>query len=179
MTPFIKSLGEVMQIAFVPSDFEAATKYWTETMGVGPFYRAEHAQRSLTRTTFRGEPCVADYSIMLAYWGDIQIELIELHNDAPSIYSEWRKTGAEGVHHICILTDDLDHVKKVCAEAGFTLLQDGDTPGGQFVYFDTNGGPGTILEVLCPQPQVRAYYEHMKETARTWDGTRPVRSFGD
>jgi catechol 2,3-dioxygenase-like lactoylglutathione lyase family enzyme len=175
----IKSLGDVMQIAYIPADFDAAVKFWTETMGVGPFYRAEHCQTAMTRSEFRGQPTDIDFSIMLAYWGDIQVELIELHNDAPSVYTEWRRSGAEGMHHICILTEDMDHVKDVCARAGFTLLQDGDTPGGNFAYFDTHGGPGTILEVLHPQPATRAYQEHMKEVARTWDGTRPVREFGD
>ncbi len=178
MTPLIRSLGDVMQIAFVPRDFDGAVKYWTETMGVGPFFKLEHAQAALTRTTFRGQPCLADYSMMLAYWGDMQVELIQQHNEAPSIYTEWRNSGLEGVHHICILTDDLDHVKKVCFAAGCTLLQDGDSAPGNFAYFDTNGGPGTMLEVLCPQPEVRAYQEHMKQAARSWDGTNPIRPFG-
>ena len=38
----ISSLGEIMQLAFVPSDFDAAVKYWTEVMGVGPFYLIEN-----------------------------------------------------------------------------------------------------------------------------------------
>jgi hypothetical protein len=178
MSPLIRSLGDVMQIAFVPEDIDAAVQYWTRTMGVGPFFRFDHAQSALSRTTFRGQPCLADYSFMIAYWGDMQVELIQQHNDAPSIYSEWRDSGSEGLHHICIVADDLDQVKKACFAAGCTLLQDGDSEPGNFAYFDTNGGPGTILEVLCPGPEVRACQEQMKQAARCWDGTDPIRPFG-
>ena len=30
--------GEMRQIAFVVRDLEAALRYWTETVGVGPFF---------------------------------------------------------------------------------------------------------------------------------------------
>ena len=33
----LAKLGEVMQIAFVPEDFEGAMRFWTQVMGVGPF----------------------------------------------------------------------------------------------------------------------------------------------
>ena len=35
----IARLGTVMQLAFVPEDVEGALRYWTETMGVGPFFK--------------------------------------------------------------------------------------------------------------------------------------------
>src|SRR5690606_23902147 len=38
----ISRLGNVMQLAFVPRDFDAAVRFWTETMGVGPFFLNDH-----------------------------------------------------------------------------------------------------------------------------------------
>ena len=177
MTPVIRSLGDLMQIAFVPENIDAALQYWTKTMGVGPFVRLEHAQNALTKTTFRGQPCEADYSLMIAYWGDVQVELIEQHNDAPSIYTEWRNNRSEGMHHVSILADDFEHVKKVCFAAGCSLLQDGESESAVFAYFDTHAGAGSILEVLCPGPEIRAYHQFMKTTCRGWDGKDPIRQF--
>ena len=37
----IAALGEIMQLAFVPDDFDAAVKHWTQVMGVGPFFLME------------------------------------------------------------------------------------------------------------------------------------------
>ena len=34
----LASLGDIMQLAFVPSDFDAAVRHWTEVMGAGPFF---------------------------------------------------------------------------------------------------------------------------------------------
>jgi methylmalonyl-CoA/ethylmalonyl-CoA epimerase len=50
----IGSLGEVMQLAFVPSDLDAALNHWLNRMGVGPFFRLEHAQRRSNSAHYRG-----------------------------------------------------------------------------------------------------------------------------
>jgi hypothetical protein len=73
-----------MQFAFVPKDFDAAVKHWTETMGVGPFYLIEN--NLLGEGKYLGEPYHCVFSIAIAYWGDMQIELVRQENDAPSIY---------------------------------------------------------------------------------------------
>jgi methylmalonyl-CoA/ethylmalonyl-CoA epimerase len=107
----IARLGPVMQMAYVPRDLDAALGYWTRTMGVGPFFRLEHI--ALDQAKYRGEAAEVDFSVCIAYWGDIQIELIEQHNDAPSIYKRWRDEGREGLHHVCIVVDDLQHARAV------------------------------------------------------------------
>ena len=38
----IAQLGAVMQIAYVPADFDAALRFWIDIMGVGPFFVREH-----------------------------------------------------------------------------------------------------------------------------------------
>jgi len=174
----IRSLGNVMQLAYVPSDLDAALDYWINRMGVGPFFRLEHAQQALDAATYRGKPCEADFTMHLAYWGDMQIELIQQHNDAPSIYKDWRDQGAEGLHHTCILVSDLAAAIDLCTRAGASLLQDGQSGASRFAYMDTRGGPGSILEMLCPAPEVLAYQTIMKECARDWDGGNPIRTFG-
>ncbi|MFA7585580.1 MAG: VOC family protein, partial [Novosphingobium sp.] len=66
----ITALGPVGQLAYLPSDFDAAVKYWTETMGVGPFYLIPNVQ--LGGMKYKGQPTDAVFSIAIAYWGDIQ-----------------------------------------------------------------------------------------------------------
>lgn len=70
----LKALGDIVQIAYLPSDFDAAVKYWTETMGVGPFFVLQNVH--LGEMKYLGEPTDAVFSIAIGYWGDIQIELI-------------------------------------------------------------------------------------------------------
>ena len=66
----IAQLGDIMQMAYVPGDCEKALKFWTRTIGAGPFFSLEHVK--LEHTRYRGEPVEIDFSIMLGYWGDMQ-----------------------------------------------------------------------------------------------------------
>ena len=66
----IAALGDIMQLAFVPEDFDAAVKHWTETMGVGPFFLIEGIH--LEGMKYRGQPTDAVFDLALAYWGDLQ-----------------------------------------------------------------------------------------------------------
>lgn len=177
MLSHISKIGPIMQMAYVPSDFDAAVKFWTETMGVGPFFYIPHS--GLQDTLFRGAPTDLDFGLALAYWGDIQIELIKVHNDAPSMFKEWRSAGKEGVHHLCVLTEDMSQARAICAEAGFTVLQEAEVPGGgKVVYMDTGGGDGTIVEILQPAPGSDMFFDMMRQAAVDWDGSEPFRTIG-
>jgi catechol 2,3-dioxygenase-like lactoylglutathione lyase family enzyme len=176
MTPpaTIADLGAVMQLAYVPADFDAAVDYWTKVMGAGPFFALEHVK--LEDVKYHGQPSDIDFSMALGYWGDLQIELIRQHNDAPSIYKAWRDQSQEGLHHVCILVDDMALARAVCAEAGAEVVQEAHVPGGgEVIYADAGGGPGTLVEILKPGPGSRAFFAMMREAARGWDGSDPLR----
>jgi methylmalonyl-CoA/ethylmalonyl-CoA epimerase len=175
--PQITDLGEVMQLAFVPADFDGALKFWTEVMGAGPFFALDHVK--LVDCRHRGVPSDVDFSMVLGYWGDMQIELIRQHNDAPSIYKAWRDAGHEGLQHVCILSDDMAHARAVCAAAGAEVAQEGKVAGGgEVIYVDTGGGPGTMVEILKPGPGTRDFFAMIREAARGWDGSEPLRRLG-
>lgn len=167
----LSAIGPVMQIAFVPQDFDAALQHWTQVMGVGPFFLMETIQ--LEDMHYQGEPSDCVFSLALAYWGDIQIELIRQDNDAPSIYRD-AKGGA--LHHTCILTDDIAAAKKTAIAAGCTLLVEAKVgDDGGVIYLCTGGGPGSIVEVLQPATGSDALFAMIKQASVDWDGSEPVR----
>lgn len=175
MKASIAALGPIMQNAYVPADFDAALAFWTKTMGVGPFFLLENIQ--LEGALYRGEPTDVRFTIAIGYWGDVQIELIKQLNDAPSIYKAWRDAGHEGLHHVCLLTDDFDAARKACV--GMRIEQEGKVAGGgEVMYVDTGGGPGTMVEILKSAPGGGAFFAMMRDAARNWDGTDPVRKLG-
>ncbi len=176
-SPQIADLGEIMQLAFVPADFDAALDFWVRVMGAGPFFALDHVK--LIDLKHRGEPSDVDFSMALGYWGDMQIELIRQHNDAPSIYKAWRDEGHEGLQHVCILVDDMAHAREVCAAAGAVVAQEGFVAGGgEVIYVDTGGGPGTMVEILKPGPGSRDFFAMIRDAARGWDGSEPLRRLG-
>lgn len=169
----LKALGDVIQLAYFPTDFDAALRYWIETIGVGPFFVLNDVR--LDEMTYRGVPTDAVFTMALGYWGDIQIELIKTDSDAPSLY-----TGDYAVrdrlHHVCIFVDDMAATRAACAEAGAEVIVAGKVgEDGEVIYVDPGQGPGHIIEFLQPVSGSVGLFQMMKDAARGWDGTDPIR----
>ncbi|WP_165321805.1 VOC family protein [Rhizorhabdus phycosphaerae] len=172
----IKALGDVVQMAYLPKDFDAALKYWTETVGVGPFFLMENVR--LGEMKYRGQPTESVFSIAIGYWGDIQIELIRPENDAPSIYNgDYAVT--DRMHHICIFVKSIEEARRACAEVGAEILVEGKVgEDGEVIYVDAGGGPGTVIELLQPMGGSEGLFDMMRDAARNWDGSEPLRKLG-
>lgn len=172
----IKALGDVVQMAYLPEDFDAALKYWTETVGVGPFFLMENVR--LGEMKYRGQPTDSVFSIAIGYWGDVQIELIRPENDAPSIYNgDYAVT--DRMHHICIFVKSIEEARAACAEVGAEILVEGKVgDDGEVIYVDAGGGPGTVIELLQPMGGSEGLFDMMRDAARNWDGSEPLRKLG-
>lgn len=168
-------LGPIMQLAFVPDDFDAALEHWTQVMGVGPFYLVENIH--LDGMKYRGAPTDAVFTLALAYWGAMQIELIRPDNDAPSIYrGEYGSTG-NGLHHVCILVDDIAPAYAACAAHGAEIVIEGEFGGKKVIYADPGGGAGALVEVLERSTTGPDLFAIIKAASEGWDGSEPVRRF--
>jgi methylmalonyl-CoA/ethylmalonyl-CoA epimerase len=170
----LAALGPIMQLSFCPKDVDAAMQHWIN-LGAGPFFVREHI--ALEDIKFRGQASDIDFSMALGYYGDIQIEFIWQHNDAPSMYTEWHAEGREGLQHSCVLVEDMAETRRRVAEAGCTVLQEGKLPGGagEVIYVDTGGGPGTVIEYLEIGQAGHDGFAMMREAHRIWDGSDPIR----
>ncbi len=173
----IRDIGPVMQMAFVPTDFDAALTYWTQVMGVGPFYLIQNIE--LGEMRYLGEPTACKFSLALAYWGDMQIELIRPENDAPGIYRGKYGVSGDVLHHTCILTDDLVQARKIAEDAGAKVLVEGTTGSdGAVIYVDTGAGAGSIVEILQMASGSEGLFAMIKAASVGWDGSDPVRKLG-
>lgn len=176
----IAALGDVMQLAFVPEDFDAAVKHWTQTMGVGPFFMIEGIH--LNGMKYCGEPTDAVFDLALAYWGDLQIELIRPRDDHLSIYRGKYGATGNGLHHVCILVDDIDEATRVCTENGAEVVIEGTFGTSRVIYVDpapnsAGGGPGTLVEILQQSKDGPDLFGIIKQAGIGWDGSEPLRSF--
>ncbi|WP_197277307.1 VOC family protein [Sphingomonas profundi] len=169
----IASLGPIMQLAFVPEDIEAAIAHWL-SLGAGPFFRLRHI--AYKRATHRGAETNIDFSMAVGYWGDMQIELIDQHNDAPSIYRDWLDAGRTGLHHVCIEVDDIAAARREAQAANAEILQDIVLEGVEAIYVDP--GQGAPLIELIEGAGLKPVFAMMRDAARDWDGSDPVRELG-
>jgi hypothetical protein len=171
----IAALGPIAQLAYVPSDWDGALAYWTKTMGVGPFFLFENI--ALDDMRYRGVPSEARFTVAIAFWGDVQIELVRGENDAPAHYN-----GEYGVrdqlHHVLIMVDDWDAAMQAVRESGAEVIVSGSFGGGQVVYVDPGAGPGGLVEIFKAGEGADALFAMIKSAAQDWDGSDPVRKLG-
>ena len=167
--------GKVCQNGYVVRDIEAAMRHWTEVLGIGPFYYIERVKMDWFR--YRGEPSDAEVSIALANTGDLQIELIQQRNDAPSMYRDFLAAGREGLQHMSYWTRNYAEDFARAVKLGYAVGQEGQIggPDGCFAYFQTETHPGTVIEMSDISGSKGAFFEHIKRAAAEWDGTGPIR----
>jgi hypothetical protein len=167
--------GKVCQNGYVVRDIEAALTHWTEVLGVGPFYYIERVECDWF--TYKGEPSPVEMSIALANTGDLQIELIQQRNDAPSMYMDFLNAGREGLQHMSYWTTEFQADYDRAVAAGYKVGHEGQIggPQGRFVYFDTETHPGTVIEMSDISGAKGKFFEHIRNAAANWDGSNPIR----
>lgn len=167
--------GAIRQNGYVVRDIESAMKHWTEVLGVGPFFYMPHLEAE--EFAYRGEPSDVDMSIALANSGDLQIELIQQHNTAPSLYKDFIDAGREGLQHVSSWVADIQTEIDRLTSQGHVIAQEGALSGGiRFVYFDTEFHPGTVFEMSNLAGDLAAIPQMVADAARDWDGRDPIRS---
>ncbi len=168
--------GKVCQNGYVVRDIEAALKHWTEVLGVGPFFYIDRVKCDWF--TYRGKPSPVEMSIALGNTGDLQIELIQQRNDAPSMYMDFLNAGHEGLQHMSYWTVNYQADYDRALAAGYKVGHEGQIGGeqGRFVYFDTETHPGTVIEMSDISGGKGKFFEHIRKAAIGWDGSGPVRT---
>ena len=150
-------------------------KRWIENLGIGPWFYCERIP--VDSFTYRGEPSDLEMSIAPSYSGDMQFELIQLRNDAPSAYKEFRQTYGERQHHLEFIADDLDASIERGRRLGYQMEQEGVfTNAGSFVNMSKGDTLGSKTEFI-PMPEVRRKtWAEVKNCSADWDGSDPVRT---
>ncbi len=168
--------GGVRQNGYVVRDIEAAMRHWSDVVGVGPWFFVERAP--IREFRYRGAPSQVELAIALANSGDLQIELIEARNDAPSMYRDFLQAGNEGLQHVAYWTESFADDKARLLAAGYRIGHEGLIGDyGPFVYFDTGAHPGAVVELSDVGGSKARLFAHIAAAAAGWDGRDPVRPF--
>jgi hypothetical protein len=165
----------VVQNAWVVRDVDHAMEKWTSTLGIGPFL--ELPQMVPDRYVYRNANVRPDIRVALAQSGEVQIELIQVLTDCPSIYEDVVASGESGYHHVCIFTDDIDADIAHHEALGLEVPLVGQHGDVRFAFVDTRPALGCMLEIITDSPLIRAIYGAVRRASDTWDGRDPVRPF--
>ena len=167
--------GDIRQIGYVVRDLDAAMRSWC-ALGVGPWFTLREIEQS--NCLYRGQLSEPTLSIGFTNSGSLQVELIQVHDDGPSIYREFLDLGHEGFHQLAWWTEDFDGLMERAEAAGWPVVFSGDGNGlTKFAYFELDTTISTIVEVMELTDATRGLGELVAAAAAEWDGvTDPVRS---
>jgi hypothetical protein len=170
--------GPVWQLGYVVADDEAAMEGWL-AQGVGPWYVIHPFP--VDRFSFReGDPSTTPLlTIALSHSGGVQVELIQQHDDTPTLYREFLARTGGGLQHLGYLPVDYEASLAAARAAGWGVFHQGSASGTRFCYLDGGGHPGTMAEIVDLDEGSRGLFAHIEDEAAAWDGaTRPVRRLG-
>lgn len=171
--------GGVRQVGYVVRDIEKAMAHWARTLGVGPWFYKEDV--GTTEFNYYGQPSrLPRLSIALANSGDLQIELIQQRDDAPSLYLDSLKRCGEGAQHLAYWTDDgFDAAVHRLRLAGYVEGHSGRMGvRGRFAYFVHPDLPSGMFEISEMAGGKGEYFQDIRRAALAWDGSDPVRRMG-
>jgi len=175
-------IGPIRQVGHIVRDVDSAMSYWTGTLGIGPFYVIREAR--MGNFHYRGHRS-EDIVITMAFAqsGDVQIELIQQHNNVPSAYREFLSAGREGMQHLSPWFDDpaaYEAARAALIAQGMTLVHETQHDDGtpRFVYFETGRPDAPLIELSeAMLPAACIVPDTVAQAARDWDGSTPVREF--
>ena len=167
--------GSIRQNGYVVRDIRASLDHWVDVMGVGPWFYFDRVKVDWFR--HRGASSDIEMSIALANSGDLQIELIQQRNEAPSMYKEFLDAGREGLQHVAYWTRDYQALYDQVLARGYRIGHEGQIGGeqGRFAYFDTEAHPGTVVEISDVSGPKGRFFDLVKQASVDWDGSDPVR----
>ncbi len=167
--------GAIRQNGYVVRDIEAAMKHWVEVLGVGPWFYLENFPVADFR--YEDTPSPVEVSIALANSGALQVELIQQHNDAPSMFRDFLDAGHEGLQHVAYWPEACEEVLEQALRAGCRVGQSGHSGNmGPFVYLRTELHPGSVVELSKLTETRRRVFEGVAAAAVDWDGGDPIRT---
>lgn len=170
--------GEIRQLGYVVEDIEAAMEFWSDTLGVGPWYY--NPKVPIENYRYRGEAYEPHNSVALANSGFVQVELIQCRNSVPSMYRDFLQAGHLGLQHVAYWTQNYDEDLARALSQGMEVVMSGEVgQNGRFCYFNTEFHPGAVVELSEVAGPKGEMFRLIREASQDWDGHDPVRPFPD
>jgi hypothetical protein len=165
----ITVFGPVVQLAFHAPNIKKSAAHFSENLGAGPFYLFQHIP--LAESYYRGAPTPFDHSSAYGQLGDIMIELIHQHNDAPSAVRDMYDEHTEGLHHAAVFPPSLEKALDIAKDNKFDVALDATTKDGvRFVMVDARKGYGHMIELYEESPALSKFYAFVKRKSAGWNG---------
>ncbi len=171
---FGQPLGGIVQAAYTVADIDRSMSDFTQRLNLGPWFVSGPF---IPKAGFyRGQPTDMSLTLAAAFAGHMMIELIEQHDDKPSVYQETIKTKGHGFHHWAICSKSFDQDVAAYEAADYPVAFSDISPRGvRIVYVDTSRDLPGMLEIIETTDALEAIYQSYFDASQNWDGKDPVR----
>lgn len=168
-------LGRIVQIAYAVDDVRAAARQFADRVGAGPFFVRHH---DLPRhVDHRGTAGRFDHSSAYGQWGEVQVELVQVHDAAPDTLATIVQR-TSGIHHVATFVASIDEEQRRLEDLGWPAVMTAQTASGmRYAFHDAREQLGHLLEVYEPSPGVLRLYATVADAAHGWTGDDPVRDW--
>jgi hypothetical protein len=171
---FGQPVGGIVQMAYTVADIETAIAAYSAQLNIGPWFVRGPFQPPAA--LYRGQSTALSVTLAIAFCGHLMIELIEQHNEVPSVFRELVGKRGHGFHHWGVACERFDQQAATYRARGYEVAFSDVTPlGTRIAYFDTTRDLAGMIELIeMNEAQERRYTKMYVETL-AWDGTQPIR----
>jgi hypothetical protein len=171
---FGQPIGGIIQMAYTVPDVEAAAAGYVEMLRIGPwFIRGPFVPPA---GLYRGAPTSVSLSLAISFSGHMMIELIQQHDDTPSVYREFIGRRGHGFHHWGVATDRFDEDVARYRAKGYAVAFSDRTPvGTRVAYLDTSADLPGMIELIEIDEAQDSRYARLYAATIDWDGSAPLR----
>jgi hypothetical protein len=138
---------DVLQVAMVVRDLDAAMRTYWDGYGIGPWQIYEFNPDTVKDMSRDGRPAGFAIRLALTRLGGVMLELIEPLDDR-SIYAEFLETRGEGVHHLGLAAPGYTAALGALEAKGHPAVTGGVYDGVTFSYHDTERELGFVSEIF-------------------------------
>lgn len=167
-------LGGITQAAYVVEDIDASMAVFTRLLNVGPWFVTGPFVPA--KGVYRGKPTTMRLTLAVAYSGHLMVELIQQHDQQPSVYQEMVHKTGYGFHHYAVPVADIDAEIARYESLGYALAFSDVSPrGARVAYMDSAKDVFGMIELVQMSARVEAIYTSFYHASIGWDGRDPVR----
>jgi methylmalonyl-CoA/ethylmalonyl-CoA epimerase len=138
--------GELIQVAYLVRDLNAAMKRHWDVCRIGPWHVYTFEAPEVRDYVYRGRPATHTCLIAVTKGPGIQQELIQPVRGR-SIYDEFLDAKGEGLHHVKLFYSDCAQAVAEYARRGYQVIQSGKFDEDEHYYLDTEKDFGYVLEL--------------------------------
>lgn len=151
--------GEIQQVAYIVENLEDATHLWRHSERVSPFLICRDIS-PFTKGTFRDNPCgETTINVGFSYIGGMQLELIEVCSDEPSIYHEALEKFGQNVHHYAVHTREFAKTHRWALENGYAAVLESGIDGLARMSYLEHEDHSFIIELIELNALTQPYFD--------------------